>query len=165
MEKIGFQDQNLTKIELNDHGDYVMVSTDSAAFFDGFAEGYKKISDMANAIPARMEEIEKGHGKGSSFDEAIEMSRVVREFSEEAVGTIDGIFGVGTMKKYFRNVYEEIPNFLPDAGCIMDFLEQVTPIVEKLFDRKVERLMAASKERMAKYQPQDHKRRQGNGTK
>ena len=87
------------------------------------------------------------------------MSRVNVGFSKEAVAVVDGILGEGAVKKHFRSIYEEIPEFLPDADCFIAFLEELTPIMEKLFDRKLERQQKASKDRMAKYQPQDHKRK------
>lgn len=161
-EKIGLKSVNLTKIELNDSGDYIMVSADSPTFFDGFAAGYKRIADLADGIPVKLEEIEKKYeGKEdflSTMDKAIEMSGVNVGFSKEAAGIIDGIFGVDTVKKYFREIYKEIPDFLPDADCIIDFFEQITPVIETLFDRKIERQQAVSKARMAKYHPQDHKK-------
>lgn len=168
-EKIGLKSVSLTKIELNDSGDYITVSADSPAFFDGFAAGYKQIADLADSIPAKLDEIEKKYeGKedfSSTMDKTLEMSGVNVDFSKGAAGIIDGIFGPDTVKKYFRDIYEEIPDFLPDADCIIDFFEQITPVIEKLFDRKIERQMAASKARMAKYQPQDHKKPQRKGTK
>lgn len=163
--KIGIKSIDLTKIELNDAGDYITVTADSPTFFDGFSAGYKRIAGLADSIPDKLEEIEKRYeGKedfSGTMDKTLAMSGVNVDFSREAVGVIDGIFGAGTIKKYFRNIYEEIPDFLPDADCIMDFFEQITPVIEKLFDRKIERQKAASKARMAKYQPQDHKKPEG----
>ena len=168
-EKIGLKSVSLTKIELNDSGDYITVSADSPAFFDRFAAGYKQIADLADSIPGNLEEIEKKYdGKedfSSTMDKTMEMSAVNVDFSKSAAGIIDGIFGPDTVKKYFRSIYEEIPDFLPDADCIIDFFEQITPVIEKLFDRKIERQMAASKARMAKYQTQYHKKPQRKGTK
>jgi hypothetical protein len=162
-EKIGLKSTNLTKVELNDHGDYITVSVDNPTFFDDFAIGYKKISDLADSISVKLEEIEKKYeGRediSTDMDKALEISKINVNFSKEAVATIDKIFGTDTIKKYFRNIYEEIPNFLPDTDCIIDFFEQITPVIEKLFDRKIERQKKASKQRMAKYQPQDHKRK------
>lgn len=164
--KIKLSSMNILKIELNGSGDYVTVSSDSPTFFDGFAAGYKRIIDLANEIPAKLDAVEKKYeGKedfSSVMDKTLEMSGLNVNFSKDAVKIIDGIFGEDTVKKYFRNVYEEIPDFLPDADCILDFFEQITPVIEKLFNRKMEQQEKASKARMAKYQPQDHKRK---GTK
>ena len=168
-EKIGIKSVSLTKIELNDSGDYITVSADSPVFFDSFVSGYKKIAELADKVPFKLEEIEKKYNGqedfASTMDKTLEMSGVNVDFSKEAARIIDGIFGSDTIKKYFRNISEEIPDFLPDADCIIDFFEQITPVIEKLFDRKVERQMAASNARMEKYQPQDHKKTQRKGAK
>ena len=168
-EKIGLRSVNLTRIELNDSGDYITVSADSPTLFDGFVAGFRHITGLAEMLPGKMEEIEKRYEGREDFaaamDKVLELSGVNVDFSKEASETIDGIFGEGTVKKYFRDVYEEIPDFMPDAECVVDFFEQITPVIEKLFNRKVERQMADSKARMAKYQPQDHKKPQRKGTK
>ncbi|MCI8389913.1 MAG: hypothetical protein HFI35_04275 [Roseburia sp.] len=163
-EKIGSESTNLIKIELNNFGDYITISPDNSTFFDKFVAGYKKIADMADEVPAKLEEVQKKYENRDDFeaamDKALEMSGVNVDFSKEAVSVIDGIFGADTVKKYFRNIYEVIPDFLPDANCIIDFFEKIVPVVEKLFDCKVEREQKAGKARMAKYQPQNHKRPQ-----
>lgn len=87
-----------------------------------------------------------------------EMSDVNVQFSEEAIRVIDGIFGADTVKKYFCESYEQNSNFLPDSECVMEFFENISPVLEKVFNRKIELQRKASRERMAKYVPQDHKR-------
>lgn len=123
---------------------------------------------MAYEVPAKLEEITKKYGRKDDFstvmDKAKEISAANVGFSREAVVIIDEIFGADTVKKYFRKVYEEIPDFLPDADCIMDFFDQMAPVIEKLFGQKIERQQAASKARMAKYKPQDHKKPQRKST-
>lgn len=160
--KIEVKSTGLLKIELNNKGDYIVVSADNPIFFDNFATGFKRITDLADEVPAKLDEIEnKYSGKddfNSKMDKTLEMSNVNVKFSKDAVDVIDGIFGEGTVNKYFRNIIEEIPDFLPDVDCILDFFEKITPEIEKLFDRKIEYQKKKSKERMAKYQPQDHRK-------
>ncbi|MBO5283655.1 MAG: hypothetical protein J6B43_11135 [Lachnospiraceae bacterium] len=164
MEKIKLQknDAKLIKVELNDKGDYTAISPDDSTLFNRFVAGYKRIADLGEEIPKKLEEIEKKYADQTDFAAVMEktmaMSKVNVRFSEEAVLIVDSIFGEGTIGKYFRNVYEEIPSFLPGAECFIDFFEQITPEMEKIFNRKMEERRKKSKERMAKYQPQDHKR-------
>ena len=70
---------------------------------------------------------------------------------------MDSIFGEDTVKKVFRDTYNHIPDFLPSVNLITDFFEQVTPYMEKLFNRKLEAQEKASKARMDKYMLQDHR--------
>lgn len=164
MEKYGVKEKsaNLTKIELNSFGDYVVISTDDATLFDRFSAGYKHIADLSDSIPKRIKEIEKQYKEKDDFNSVMEktilMSRVNVEFSKEAIAVVDGILGEGAVKKHFRRVYDEIPDFMPDADCFFDFFEKFTPIMEMIFNRKMDRMEISTKARMAKYQPQDHKK-------
>ncbi len=164
MEKTKIEENitGLLKVELNSYGDYIMLTADNPLLFDDFAAGFKRIVDLANGIPSKLDEIEKRYAGKDDFnfamEKTLEMSKVNVQFSKDAVAVVDGIFGEGTIKKYFRSIIEEIPDFLPDVDCILDFFDKITPEMEKLFNRKVEERKKKSKERMAKYQPQDHKK-------
>lgn len=163
MENYGFKetDVSLAKIALNGQGDHVVVSADDPVMFDRFAAGYKHIVELADSIPGKLEEIEKRFEGKEGFTDIMEktvaMSKVNVGFSKEAAAVIDGILGEGAVRKHFHNAYKEIPDFLPDADCFMTFLEKLTPVMEKIFNRKMERMETASKARMAKYQPRDHR--------
>lgn len=163
-EKIESSDVEVLKIVLNNDGEYITVSADDTAMFDQFAEGIRHLVEMADEMPKKIREIEEKYkGKAdfqSKMGKAKAMSRENVNFSKEAVKTIDGIFGEDTIKKYFREIYREIPDFQPSAHCIIDFFEQITPPMEKIFNRKLNAQDKLSKQRMAKYQPQDHKKPQ-----
>lgn len=148
------------EITLNKHGDKIEISGDDAALFDKFANGYDKIVKMADEMPGKLESAEKESAEKDDIAKAVAMSRVRVEFCEKAIGIIDEIFGEGTAKKSFKDYYDSIPDFLPDEDLFIAFFEKFTPIMEDIFDRKLKRQEKASKERMAKYQPQDHKRKQ-----
>lgn len=155
------------EITLNKHGDKIQISADNASLFDKFANGYDKIVKMADEMPGKLEAVEKEfEGKeDSDIPKAVSMSRVRVDFFEKAIGIIDEIFGEGTAKKSFRDEYETIPDFLPDEDLFIAFFEKMTPIMEDIFNRKMERQEKASKARMAKYQPQDHEKPQRKGAR
>lgn len=79
-----------------------------------------------------MEEVEKQYEGQTGFEADMKkvaaISGINVVFSKEAVRTVDSIFGEGTVKKVFRSTY-----------------------------RKLEAQKKASKARMDKYRPQDHK--------
>ena len=149
------------EIKLNEHGDILKVSGNDAALFDKFANGYDKIVKMSDEMPGKLEAAEKESADKNDVEKAVAMSIVRVEFCENAIAVIDGIFGEETVKKRYRDYYESIPDFLPDEDLFIEFFETMTPIMEDIFNRKLERQQKASKERMAKYQPQDHKRKGG----
>lgn len=152
------------KLVLNNKNEYIMISPDDTAMFDRFATGIRQIVGMADEMPKKLDEIEKQYkGKTdhqSRIEEAIALARENVNFSREAVKIIDGIFGEGTIKKYFRNLYEEIPDFMPGSDCIIDFFEKITPPMEDIFNRKLDARDKLSKQRMNRIQPQDHKKPQ-----
>lgn len=160
--KITDSSASLVKVELNSKGDYAVISTDDATLFDRFVAGFKHVSDIADAVPAKLKEIEKKYARStdtaSKMDKVLEISRANVDFSREAVSVVDSIFGEKTVRKYFRNIYEQLPDFVPNPDCILEFFEKVTPEMEKLFNRKMEERDKLRKQRMSKYQPQDHKR-------
>lgn len=149
----------IDEIKLNEHGDILKISGDDATLFDKFANGYDKIVKMADEMPGRLEAMEKETANKDDITKAVAMSRVRVDFCEKAISIIDEIFGEGTAKKSFRDYYESIPDFLPDEDLFIAFFEKFTPIMEDIFDRKLKRQEKASKARMAKYHPQDHKRK------
>lgn len=147
------------EIALNRHGDKIEISADDAAMFDGFVNGYDKIIKMVEEMPERLEEAEKGSSGEGDIAKAVSISRVRVGFCENAISIIDEIFGEGTARKSFRDNYEAIPDFLPDEDLFIAFFESMTPIMEDIFNRKIDRQEKASNARMAKYKPQDHKRK------
>lgn len=160
-------DSNLTKIELNDMGDCAVISTDDETFFEQFDSGYNSIVRQAEELEAKFTEIDKKYEGKEDFwsrsEYATEKIRAKKKLSEEIARITDSIFGEGTTKKLFRNIYEEIPDFVPSADCFITFFEQVAPEIGEIFGKTIEGRNKASKERMAKYIPGDHKKPQKKG--
>ncbi len=65
-----------------------------------------------------------------------ESAKVNVQFSQNVTAIIDNIFGEGTVRKYFRRFYEENPDFMPNVECFTDFLEQITPVMQKLSENR-----------------------------
>lgn len=145
------------KIELNDCGDYTVISTDDDTFFERFAEAYKTIMGKAIDLDKKYAELDEKYAD-DEMERIVQKVKEKRKFSESATEIIDHIFGAGTVSKYFSDIIKEIPEFVPSADCMLEFLEQVTPDIEKLFNKKLDEREKLSKARMAKYQPQDHKK-------
>lgn len=157
----------IEEITLNKHGDILKISAEDATIFDRCANGYDKIVKMTDEMQGKLDAVEKEfEGKeDSDISKVAAMSRVRVEFCEKAISVIDEIFGKGTAEKSFRDGYEAIPDFLPDEDMFIRFFDKMIPIMEDIFNRKMERKKKDSKERMKKHQPQDHKRPQRKGTK
>lgn len=130
----------LFKIELNEQGDYIAVPMGNDAFFDSFAKGCKQIWGMAEGVCNKLKKIERKHKKLKGFEATLkrieETAKINAQFSQNVTAIIDNIFGEGTVRKYFRRFYEENPDFMPDVECFTDFLEQITPVMQKLSENR-----------------------------
>lgn len=144
----------LTKVYVGGGDDYIVVSGNDISIIDRFLAAGEELETLA-------EELDKKESEVSENDYKKEMG-IRWEFSEKATAIMDGVFGNGTTRKFFGDVYAVIPNFQPDAECFIDFWDKLIPVIERLSEHKVKLEKLASKARMAKYQPQDHKRK---GTK
>ncbi len=141
----------LYKIELNDMGDYIEISTADAGIFDRFVETYRQIVSAAKELPRRYREIEKVRVIPGHENKTVEKIRANVRFYEESAEKIDLVFGQGTLKKYFREHYEKIPDFMPRTEYFIDFFEQMVPVLEKLFGRKVDERDKKAVKSMSQY--------------
>ncbi len=132
----------LFKIELNSRGEYVEVSIYNTVFFDRFAAGVRYILSLSEKIQKKLRRIERKYKNRQDADGLAEAVRkkigIKTDFSNEAIKVIDGIFGEGTIKKYFHDLYERDLDFLPDEECFADFFEQITPVMKMLSDMRAE---------------------------
>lgn len=151
---------NAVKIELNDRGDYIAVHPDNAKMFENFANGRKKILSLADEMTkwagAIEKEYEGGDDEASQEEKDEKTFKKYVEFSEQFIEVADGIFGSGTIHKYFADNYDEVCDFVPGVECAEDFFEQITPAIEQIFNKHLAKRRAA----MDKYRPQDYKRPQ-----
>lgn len=152
------------EVEINTHGDKIHISPDDSAMMDNFVKCFDNVLKMSEECEKKCAEIEKSYAgkEGIENDIAmmVELSGVNVEFSEKSSKEIDNIFGEGTVHFYFRDHYEKIQNFLPGLACFLDFFAQISPVMEDIFGKTARNIEDLSKAKMAKYQPQDHKRPQ-----
>lgn len=130
------------------NGEKITVSGNDISIIERFEIAGEELEALAD-------DLEKKEFEGKSAKEKIAQRR---EFSEKAAEIMDNVFGKGTTRKYFGDVYEAIPDFCPDVECFMDYWDSLIPVIERLSDHKVNLEKLASRRRMGKYQPQDHKK-------
>lgn len=130
------------------NGEKITVSGNDISIIERFEAAGEELEALADVMEKR--EAEEKTAKEKIAER--------REFSEKAAEIMDGVFGEGTTRKYFGDVYEAIPDFCPDAECFMDFWDSLIPVIERLSDHKVKLEKLASKARIDKYMPRDHKK-------
>lgn len=141
----------LTKVYVGGGDDFIVISGNDISIFDRFRAAGDELTALA-------EEMEKKKPESGEMDYKKEIEER-KTFSEKAAAIMDGVFGEGTTRKFFGDVYAVIPDFQPDLECFLDFWDSLIPVMERMSEHKIKLEKLASKQRMAKYQPQDHKRK------
>lgn len=133
------------KIYLNEDNDYIVLNPSDAKFMDKFAAFLRWLDELDAETTERAAEAEKRfegreiYGKDAEGNEVIDTEQVSELASiqlntyERVVEHIDTLFGDGTIRKYFKELYEEIPDFVPNQDCINDFITQISPALEHVY--------------------------------
>lgn len=122
-------DNGTKKIEVNDAGEYIEFSIVNNDFFRAFfdllrwfdgQENRKEISEMEE----QKDKVVSEDGEKINYDAANNVLDIRDKISKEACENIDNIFGAEASRKIFGNV-------IPDMYMIADFLEKISPLIEK----------------------------------
>lgn len=132
------------------NGDKITVSGNDISIIDRFIDAGERLEALVDEMEQKEKEISE-----KDYRKKIEERKY---FSDNAAEIMDGVFGKDTTRKFFGDVYKEIPNFQPDYECFMDFWDALAPVIEKLSNHKVKLEKMASRKRMEKYRPQDHEK-------
>lgn len=100
-------------VEVNDDGETILLDVNNQTFMERYNHLLKEVENVKDSID---------ENKEVTRDEYIE---IVIQTSKKLVKAIDECFGEDTCKKVFGK------DVLPDAFSILDFLEQINPLVEK----------------------------------
>lgn len=142
--------ENQKKIYLNIKDDYIMLNPNNSIFVDKYTAIIQWLEMKGASYQKEMEALEKKN-KGHELikvneDESVtidtkrilEITRMRTAMCRECCEQIDALFGEGTIQKYFREIYEEIPDFVPDEECIFDFFDEISPIVGEVFHTRIQ---------------------------
>nr|DAH96686.1 MAG TPA: tail assembly chaperone protein [Caudoviricetes sp.] len=149
---INNQEEDLVKVTVNKQNDSIFINAKDSKIFDDFAAFLKWIDEKDAEIQAKEKEYTQKYGdsivKRNEDGEIEEINAgALVEFCSfrtsvylETVEKLDGIFGEGTIRKYFRAFYEINPDFVPNDECIYDFLDAMTPVLNEIFTDSAKRI-------------------------
>lgn len=144
MERIRI-DTGIKEIEVNDSGDSIKIPVNDTAFYKRFLESFNRFKEKQSEIDKRSKDLSGKYPEketGDSGDEETEGDPEINmEMFGDAIGLysevcretcmeIDNIFGDGCCSKVFPGVKE------PGIDMIVEFFEQILPIMEKFMDEK-----------------------------
>ncbi len=153
----------LTKVYFGSGDNFVLISGNDASIYMKFVKARKKFLGLADDLENKELEIRekyKGNADEEISDEDEEkILELYKNLYEGSKSIMDGVFGSGTTEKFWSDVFEVIPDFIPKVEAWMDYFDALIPVVEKMSDHSERLEKISSMKRMAKYRPQDHKRK------
>lgn len=152
---------SLHKIEFDTGDNYIIISSSDPTLFDRFVNGFKSILELSDETEQKAANIDLNIESDSienTINKTIDLSRINVEFSNKAMKITENIFGEGVIRKYYKDIYDEMPDFLPDVECFLDFYEKLIPVMENIFGNKIKEREARRKQQMKKYVPQDYRK-------
>ena len=154
----------LTKIFFGSGDDnFITISGNDASIYMKFVKARSKFLSLADDLDNKELAIrEKYKGKEDAEISDEDMEKILglyKNLYEESKGIMDGVFGEGTTEKFWKDVFDSISDFIPTMEAWMDYFDSLIPVVEKMSSHSERLEKLSSMKRMAKYQPQDYKRK------
>lgn len=142
----------LKKVELNEFGDYILINPGDYTFSKRFSALLEWLDGKQAELAKQADEMgEKYKGTNMvSFDADGNASvdteqlavfvKIKNDLYEETARKVEDLFGQNVLKKYFRAFYEANPEFVPDEECIMDFFEEISPVLQTVYQERANKI-------------------------
>jgi hypothetical protein len=142
--------EDLLKVVVNDDDEAIYLNPNDGTFVDRFAkflawiDAKSKELDKLGTEKAKEYEGRAIFGEDGAVDveQLLELTNVQLEAVKEIAAEVDNLFGQDTLRKFFKPYYTINPDFVPDADCINDFLEQIIPAVNAAYDARLQRIQS-----------------------
>lgn len=131
----------IKKIAIRDEdGELITVITVDTANADTakkFAGVIDKLNNISENCEKESDEWKKNHGEINAddidVDAALELNSIRVKYLNQIMESIDGLFGEDAMKQIYGDI-------VPDELAIVEFVEQVIPVMNKLFNKRFEQV-------------------------
>ena len=141
MEELRF-DNGIKRIAIKDEDDEVIavlrINVADAEVIEKFAkviDSLNNISDRCDAEAkkrqAEVEEVEETDDVMAQIPKAVEINQIRVKYIKEIMDTLDSLFGKETMHSIYGDT-------VPDELALVDFVEGIVPIMNKLFGKRSE---------------------------
>lgn len=127
----------IKKIAIKDEdGDLITVITVDTANADTakkFAGVIDKLNNISQNCEKESAEWRNNHKDDMNVDAALELNSIRVKYLNLITESIDGLFGEDAMKQIYGDI-------VPDELAIVEFVEQVIPVMNKLFNKRFEQV-------------------------
>lgn len=128
---------SVKKIEVNDNGEFITLNFSDNSFPDRFFSMLDHIQKRAEDVRTQEDEIREQFGEDGSARAA---AALYRQFHEDIMGEVDGLFGPDTCRKVFGDI-------VPGIELFDDFFTQLIPYFEEYGRERARKLGKYSAER------------------
>lgn len=130
----------IKKIAIKDEdGDLITVITvdtanaDTAKKFAGVIDKLNNISENCEKEASEWRKNHKDDMDDINVDAALELNSIRVKYLKQITESINGLFGEDAMKQIYGDI-------IPDELAIVEFVEQVIPVMNKLFNKRFEQV-------------------------
>lgn len=130
----------IKKIAIKDEdGDLITVITvdtanaDTAKKFAGVIDKLNNISENCEKEASEWRKNHKDDMDDINVDAALELNSIRVKYLKQITESINGLFGEDAMKQIYGDI-------VPDELAIVEFVEQVIPVMNKLFNKRFEQV-------------------------
>lgn len=137
-------DSGVKKIEVNEEGEYISINLSDNAFFERFNGFINWFDKKQIDIEQKAAELQKKYPEQETMGEETEIkfnfqqfddySKLYKEICDEVSKKLDDLFGAECLHKVFPDVQS------PGFELICDFLDAVTPYLEKYAKKRNEKI-------------------------
>lgn len=142
MENVIVFENSIKKITINDEeGNFVtelMIDTADASTRSRFATLIKNLEHVSTEFEKEAEALESKNTE-NIVDKVVEESRIHVSYLSRCASELDALFGEGTVKRIYAKNYAMNSYFVPDEYQLLDFIDKVIPLMNKLFNERFER--------------------------
>lgn len=155
MEQISMKNTSeeiLKKVIVNEQDDYILLNANDSSLVERYMELVKWLEEKQRYYEQQekkfaekykdqkaIEQKENGDVEVNT-DMLLDLTRMQCELYKETCSRIDAVFNQEVVKKYFRSCYEITPDFVPDEECIIDLINSLSEVVEKIYKTRMERI-------------------------
>lgn len=99
----------------------------------------ESVTDDAKALQEKYGDQKLIEEDTINLDMAVDVVGFKIKCLNKCIAEINAVFGADTIRNVFKEAYELNEDFVPDESALLRFVDNIIPVMNKLFDEKFER--------------------------